>query len=81
MPVWYGLDEFADTAQKAIYVGKESKRIEEPATIKDALSGSHSKEWKFAADQEYSSLMENKTWELVKLLKGCEQMGFPSQVR
>ena len=74
-PVRYGLDEFADTAKKAIYVGKESQRIEEPTTIKDALSGSHSKEWKLAADQEYSSLMENKTRELVKLPKGRETVG------
>ena len=73
--VRYGLDEFADNAKKAIYVGKESQRIEEPATIKDSLSSSHSKEWKFAADQECSSLMENKIWELVKLPKGRETVG------
>ena len=67
------VDEFADTTRKAIH---ESQRIEEPAIIKDALSSSHSKEWKLAADQEYNSLMENKTWELVKLLKGRETVGF-----
>lgn len=41
--------------------------IEEPATIKDALNGGHSEEQKLAADLEYSSLIENETWELVKL--------------
>ena len=56
-------------------------KIEEPTTIKDTLSSSHSKEWKLAADQEYSSLMKNKTWELVKLLKGRETVGCnPGQV-
>ena len=74
-PVRYGLDEFADTAKQVNHVAKLSQKIEEPTTIKDALSGSHSKEWKLAADQEYSSLMENDTWELVKLPKGRETVG------
>ena len=74
-PVRYGLDEFADTAKQVNHVAKLSQKIEEPTTIKDALSGSHSKEWKLAADQEYSSLMENDTWELVKLSKGRETVG------
>ena len=74
-PVRYGLDEFADTAKQVNHDAKLSQKIEEPTTIKDALSGSHSKEWKLAADQEYSSLMENDTWELVKLPKGRETVG------
>ena len=43
--------------------------------IKDALSGNHSKEWKSAADLEYSSLLENETWELVKLPEGHKTVG------
>ena len=30
----------------------------------------NAKEWKLAADSEYKSLMENKTWEIVELPSG-----------
>ena len=35
----------------------------------------HSQEWKMAADLEYSSLMENQTWSLVKLPEGHNVVG------
>jgi len=41
--------------------------IEEPETIQEALSSEYSVQWKAAADSEYQSLIENKTWNLVKL--------------
>ena len=34
-----------------------------------------SKEWKLVADAEYNSLMENNTWELVKLPEGRKVIG------
>ena len=38
--------------------------------MEEALNSEHRKEWKEAADSEYSFLIENKTWELMKLPKG-----------
>ena len=74
-PTRYGIDEYADTASEASHVTYQAVKIEEPTTIEDALSGSHSEEWKIAADSEYTSLMENETWELVKLPEGCKTVG------
>ena len=71
-PIRYGVDEYADTANYAV---DEAIKVEEPVTIEDALSGNHSKEWKSAADLEYSSLLENETWELVKLPEGRKTVG------
>ena len=66
-PVRYGIDEFTNTANVANY---QAAKIEEPKTINDALNSDHSQEWKVAADFEYSSLIENQTWDLVKLPEG-----------
>ena len=71
-PIRYGVNEHADTANYAV---DDAVRVEEPMTIEDALSGNHSKEWKSAADLEYSSLCENETWELVKLPEGHRTVG------
>ena len=43
--------------------------------MEEALNSKHRKEWKEATDSEYSSLIETKTWELVKLLKGQKAIG------
>jgi hypothetical protein len=40
---------------------------EEPVTYKGALSSEEAPQWKKAADEEYSSLIENETWTLVPL--------------
>ena len=66
------VDEYADTANYAV---DDATKVEEPVTIEDALSGNHSEEWKSAADLEYSSLLKNETWELVKLPEGCKTVG------
>ena len=71
-PIRYGVDENADTANYAV---DEAIKVEEPVTIEDALSGNYSREWKSAADLEFSSLLENEAWELVKLPKGCRTIG------
>ena len=70
-----GIDEYADTASEASHVTYQAVKNEEPTTIEDAFSGSHSEEWKIAADSEYTSLMENETWELVKLPEGRKTVG------
>ena len=41
--------------------------VEEQTTLKKALESDHAENWKIAADYEYQSLMENKTWEIVEL--------------
>ena len=43
--------------------------------MEEALNSEHRKEWKEAADSKYSSLIENKTWELLKLPKGPKATG------
>ena len=65
-PIRYGIDEYIDTAFL------DGGQIEEPQTIEEALKN---KEWKEAADSEYQSLMENETWELVKLPSGRKPVG------
>ena len=49
--------------------------IDEPTNIQDALQSSYAEEWKAAADSEYNSLIENKTWKLVQLPPGRKAIG------
>ena len=44
--------------------------MEEPTTVEEALSSSEKSEWEKALDNEYSSLMEHKTWDLIKSPEG-----------
>ena len=72
----FGVDEYADTSTvEAQHVAFGVSEIDEPTTNEEALSGDHSQQWKMAADAEYKSLMENKTWELVKLPEGRRAIG------
>ena len=72
----FGVDEYADTSTvEAQHVAFRVSEIDEPTTIEEALSGDYSQQWKMAADAEYKSLMENKTWELVKLPEGRRAIG------
>ena len=68
-PVRYGIDEFTNTANVTSHIAYQAVKIEELNAIDDTLNGDHSQEWKKAADLEYSSLMEDQTWSLVKLPK------------
>ena len=74
-PVRYGIDEFTNTANVTNQANYQVAKTEEPKTIDDALNSDHSQEWKGAADSEYSSLMENQTWDLVKLPEGHSIVG------
>lgn len=49
--------------------------VVEPATMEEALSGEHAREWQAAADVEYCSLLENETWDLVELPRGRKPIG------
>jgi hypothetical protein len=72
-PVRFGTDEFIDLAvQHSAYCVSQ---IEEPDSMKEALSSKYSKEWKAAADLEYESLIENETWDLVELPEGRTPIG------
>ena len=42
-------------------------QVLEPKTIEEAFSSDKADKWKAAADSEYSSLLENQTWDLVEL--------------
>ena len=68
----YGIDEFSNVA---IHVAYLTAKIDEPTTIECALNHDYSKEWKSAADLEYSSLVENETRDLVRLPKGRTTIG------
>jgi hypothetical protein len=44
----------------------------EPRTVEEALSGPNSDQWKQAMDDEYRSLLENDTWDLVDSTPGIK---------
>ena len=67
MPIRYGIDEYVDTVLVA---------CSEPQSITEALESEMSEQWEEAANLEYQSLMENKTWELVKLPTGRKPVGY-----
>jgi hypothetical protein len=76
-PVRYGLDEYADRAihHEVHHVAYHAGHIEEPKTFKEAMCGDQAKQWENAADAEYQSLIDNGTWELVKLPPGRKTVG------
>ncbi|CAB3980000.1 Hypothetical predicted protein [Paramuricea clavata] len=77
-PVRYGYDEYAETASPvhpARHVAYNVCEIEEPSSMSKAKENQHSKEWMAAADSEYNSVMENKTWRLVQLPPGRTAIG------
>ena len=49
--------------------------INEPRNISEAWSCEYSEQWKDATNSEYSSLIENGTWELVPLSEGKSAVG------
>lgn len=72
-PTRYGYDEYADTVTVEHYANVCS--VNEPSTLKEAMTSSNAKEWKEAADLEFESLLENDTWDLVKLPKDRKPIG------
>ena len=53
----------------------KADKIDEPRKIQDAWTGEHASEWKEATDAEYSSLIKNKTRDLVPIPKGKHIVG------
>ena len=41
---------------------EDNEGLDEPLTLKEAMSSSHWEQWKKAMEAEYQSLMENETW-------------------
>jgi hypothetical protein len=77
-PVKYGIDEYADhvTDETEVqHVAYNVCQIPEPTTIEEAFKSRYANEWKQATDAEYQALIDNKTWELVKLPAGCKPIG------
>ena len=72
-PVRFGYDEYADLS--VVCHVAYSCGISEPQTLAEALSSQHAKQWKESADQEYESLMENETWDLVELPPNRQPVG------
>jgi hypothetical protein len=67
-PVRFGFDEYAEPADHSEVTHVALRvAVDEPNTLREALSSKHSAQWRAAADSEYQSLIENDTWELVDL--------------
>lgn len=50
-----------------VYKCDEEKHNEDPTKVQDIEGRNDSQEWKNSMNEEYNSLIENNTWELVKL--------------
>ena len=76
---WFNDEEYADTATKRMrHIAYHLSEVDEPSTVDEAKSSDHAAEWKVAADAEYRSLIENKTWNLVELHPGRKAIGCKS---
>ena len=49
--------------------------VDEPRTVQEAITSSYSSEWCEAMEDEYRSLLKNKTWELVERPEGVNIVG------
>jgi hypothetical protein len=65
----YGIDEYCSNVEHEHQAFTAGSTVE-PLTYPEAISSPQSKQWVDAANNEYQSLMENKTWELVQLPPG-----------
>ena len=66
-PVRYGIHEYCSNVEhQALHVSE----VIEPTTYKEAIAGPQATQWADAANEEYQSLIENETWELVPLPPG-----------
>ena len=64
VPVRYGYDEYAETANpshRVYHVAYYVCETDEPSTIQEVITSNHAREWKTTAGSEYNSLIENET--------------------
>lgn len=66
-PVRFGIDEYSNSTVETAHIACYAHGTVEPQSYREALISPQSKEWQAAAQAEYDSLVENKTWELVPL--------------
>ena len=64
VPITRFADEYAYNHHCTLHMDQ----IDESATMQKALQSDYSKEQKEAADDEYKSLMEHRTWKLMQPL-------------
>lgn len=57
------------------FAGMATHADDEPKTIEEALTGKDKCNWKKAIDEEYESLIANKTWKLVKSPENAKIIG------
>ncbi|KAG8474924.1 hypothetical protein CXB51_031638 [Gossypium anomalum] len=60
----------ADLVAYALNVAEDIDSNQEPSNYSEAISCEDLEKWMFAMQEEMESLHKNKTWDLVKLLKG-----------
>ncbi|KAG8482828.1 hypothetical protein CXB51_024043 [Gossypium anomalum] len=60
----------ADLVTYALNVAEDIDANQEPSNYSEAVSCEDSEKWMFAMQEEMESLHKNRTWDLVKLLKG-----------
>ena len=60
--------ELTSSDEEEVNIIEENE--EEPNTYEEAMSSPEAREWKSAMDEEYESLVKNKTWALVDLPPG-----------
>lgn len=63
-------DRFRAGANFVFAVYENTAINNEPVTVKEAMNANDSHEWRAAMDEEFDSLMSNRTWELVNLPDG-----------
>ena len=61
--------------EECLAVNSLTANIDEPESVKEALSGEMSKNWEEAMNNENKSLLTNGTWDLVPLPKGANVLG------
>ena len=66
---------WAELATEESSTNSSTEEIKEPTNFQSAISGLDSAKWKAAMDEEYQSLMVNKTWSLVPLPTGRSAIG------
>ncbi|KAG8498213.1 hypothetical protein CXB51_006868 [Gossypium anomalum] len=62
----------ADLVAYALNVAEDIDANREPSNYSEAINCEDSKKWMFAMQEEMESLHKNRTWDLVKLLKGVD---------
>ena len=67
---WVTYDNNRSNSGSTAYIASTSTTIPEPKTYKEAMQSPYAQQWKAAMDKEFTSLLNNKTWELKPLPAG-----------